>query len=95
MLRGISGDMIEEATALTPFVISVKNQLSLYPGMEALVQLVESPENDFRRLMLLYRNEANALNKMIDSPWTWLSSRIVLAKKFPTYDPSKGGKNEN
>lgn len=95
LLRGIEGDMIAESVAVTPFVIMVKNQLSLYPGMEALVKLVESPENDFRRLMLLYRNEANALNKLIDSPWTWVSSRLVGAKKQPVYNPAEGGKNEN
>ncbi len=91
LLRHVEPRLIQEAVDITPFMIQVKNTLGVYPELIRLTQLVEAPENDFRRLMLLYRNEAQALNKMIDSPWTWLSAKIVRAVKFPIYEPSKGG----
>jgi len=91
LLRGIDVDLIEEAVRITPFSITVKNQLGLYPDLVSLAQLVEAPEHDFRRLMLLYRNEARALNKLIESPWTWVSARLVRAQKYPIYESSEGG----
>lgn len=91
LLRGTDVDLVEEAVRITPFAITVKNQLGLYPELLGLSQLVEAPENDFRRLMLLYRNEARALNKLIESPWTWVSAKLVRAVKYPIYDSSEGG----
>lgn len=91
LMRHVEPSLIQDALDMTPFTIQVKNTLSIYPELIRLTQLVEAPENDFRRLMLLYHNEARALNNMIDSPWTWLSAKLVRAQKYPIYEPSKGG----
>lgn len=71
---------------ISSLLISLKNRIKSNDATQPLSLILEEVESEFRRLLLIYNNEAKALNGIVDQPLLKVFVVILKIQKVVTFD---------